>query len=184
MIYRRFYSPSMVYGKDKADLIEQNEEYAEINEVLADYETCLNVQESYFCDQTWVNEDDPEFREASYDYNVDKVKKCAEFMLTWEQKREKIIARKKKDSYFTKTSRIKDSNDLKYGDKKFDDLTYFAELDEKFESMAKLLKPSKTTYTGNIVLDHIKDLYDKRNDIEKAYVEKNKGSQQTQPGDD
>ena len=173
MIYTRIYGFAGFAGKDKADLIKQNPEYDEINEVLADYETCLNIQERYFSDESAFNENDPEFKDVIYDYNLEKAKKCAEFMLNWEHKRKKILARMKKNSYFTKTSRLKDNSDLKYGDRKFDDLLLFSELNDKFESLGKVLSPN-SNHVDAVVTEHVRELYRKRKAIEEEYVKTKK----------
>lgn len=171
MIYQRVYGYAGFSGKDKADLIKQNPEYDEINEVIADYETCLSIQEKYFSDESWINEHDPEFRDVTHDYNPEKAKKCAEFILNWETKREKIVARMKKNSYFTKAGRMKDSSDLKCGDRKFDDLLLFSELNEKFEALGKAIQPNASIVDA-IVNEHIRELYKKRKLIEDAFVKK------------
>ncbi|MBQ7917816.1 MAG: hypothetical protein IJ310_03255 [Clostridia bacterium] len=173
MLYDEIYGYGCLLSEeDRKNLCENNAEFVEISSIIRDYEKCVWLQKKYFCRQEWINEEDPEFREAYYVYDSKLADENKKFMSQWPEKKEKLAARLKKNRFLTSGGRKRVEDDLKYGEVMFGELSDFYATNEKFNKLEEILKANGArSLSGNILGDHIREMYKKRQQIVEAFMQ-------------
>lgn len=113
----------------------------EIQEIAENYGMFKSLHDKYF--MRFVKYKDGG---TAYVYDESRAKAHAEFVATWPQKKEKIIARIKKGDYkFSGGSgRARDKKEIAEKDVRYAALTLYYELAEKLEGYTKLIPEGET----------------------------------------
>lgn len=165
----------MLTEQQKEQLSSLSPEYIELRAVISDYNKYVWLNKKHYCIKSYINEQDPEFREAVYTYSADLAQKNTEFMAKWPEKKAKIVARLKKDRYFARGGKISDKRTLKDGEIRFSELSDYVDLKQKFDTLYRMLAGGPVGHS-RLLENHIESLKARVKQLEDEFASKAKPS--------
>ena len=145
------------------DLKKKNKEYAELCEIVENYDKFMYLYTLHFCKK---------LENGSYEFSEERAERNATFMQGWNEKQTKLENRIAKDKYFVRNGRIGDEKELRYGRRRFAELTTYCKLEKEFAELeARLVDISQSPESD--LKFYIDELRSRKEAIENEEIVKN-----------